>query len=125
MQPRGFKKTNNDYAREIITTLPGLVAISDQMNPRDMSGEARELWQAACGKLGEANKLFAQMFNALEGPLEVRLPAASDDSDDPGGRQDVAGSGSAVRAWAREQGYEINDRGRIPREIVAAYEQAH
>lgn len=28
-----------------------------------------------------------------------------------------------VRAWAREHGYEVSDRGRIPAEIRAAYEQ--
>lgn len=28
---------------------------------------------------------------------------------------------SAIRAWARENGYEISDRGRIPREIEDAY----
>jgi hypothetical protein len=28
---------------------------------------------------------------------------------------------SAIRTWARENGYEISDRGRIPREIEDAY----
>ena len=32
---------------------------------------------------------------------------------------------ATVRAWARESGYEVNDRGRVPAEIVAAYEAAH
>ncbi|GAB3502582.1 histone-like nucleoid-structuring protein Lsr2 [Amycolatopsis cihanbeyliensis] len=27
----------------------------------------------------------------------------------------------AIRAWARDQGYEISDRGRIPAEVVDAY----
>ncbi|UUV32304.1 Lsr2 family protein [Amycolatopsis roodepoortensis] len=27
----------------------------------------------------------------------------------------------AIRAWARKNGYEVNDRGRIPSEIVEAY----
>lgn len=31
----------------------------------------------------------------------------------------------AIRAWARENGYEISDRGRISAEIQEAYDQAH
>ncbi|PXY18983.1 histone-like nucleoid-structuring protein Lsr2 [Prauserella muralis] len=31
----------------------------------------------------------------------------------------------AIRAWARENGFEINDRGRIPSEVTEAYRQAH
>lgn len=30
-----------------------------------------------------------------------------------------------VRAWAREQGLPVNERGRIPADIVAQYEAAH
>jgi len=31
----------------------------------------------------------------------------------------------AVRAWARQQGHSINDRGRIPASIQQAFDQAH
>jgi hypothetical protein len=30
-----------------------------------------------------------------------------------------------IRAWAKEQGLPVNDRGRIPADIVAQYEAAH
>ena len=29
-----------------------------------------------------------------------------------------------IRAWAKEQGYEVNDRGRVPASIREAYEKA-
>lgn len=32
---------------------------------------------------------------------------------------------SAVRAWLREQGHQVSDRGRIPGDLIAAYEAAH
>ncbi|WP_207843628.1 histone-like nucleoid-structuring protein Lsr2 [Williamsia soli] len=32
---------------------------------------------------------------------------------------------SAVREWARANGYEVSDRGRIPRAIVEEFEAAH
>jgi len=53
-------------------------------------------------------------------------------ADTTTGADRVAGlpTGSAapaadVRAWAREQGYEIADRGRLPHEIVAAFDRRH
>ncbi|MEV0704875.1 Lsr2 family protein [Saccharopolyspora sp. NPDC050389] len=30
----------------------------------------------------------------------------------------------AIRTWAREQGFQVSDRGRIPAEIVEAYDKA-
>jgi hypothetical protein len=32
---------------------------------------------------------------------------------------------SAVRAWAREQGIKISNRGRIPADVLAQYQAAH
>jgi hypothetical protein len=32
---------------------------------------------------------------------------------------------SEVRAWAREQGLAVSDRGRIPADVLAKYESAH
>jgi hypothetical protein len=30
-----------------------------------------------------------------------------------------------IRAWAKQRGYKVNERGRIPANIVAEYEAAH
>ncbi|MFD7661329.1 histone-like nucleoid-structuring protein Lsr2, partial [Streptomyces sp. NPDC059788] len=30
-----------------------------------------------------------------------------------------------IREWAREQGYEVNERGRIPKKVKKAYDEAH
>jgi hypothetical protein len=38
-----------------------------------------------------------------------------------GGKHDL----SAVRSWARENGYQVSDRGRVSSEVIAAYEKAH
>ncbi|MFF7976607.1 histone-like nucleoid-structuring protein Lsr2 [Streptomyces sp. NPDC007905] len=42
-------------------------------------------------------------------------------------RRDAADAPSAeeVRAWARENGLEVNDRGRVPKEIRDAFDAAH
>lgn len=38
-----------------------------------------------------------------------------------GGGQDTA----QIRAWAKENGHDVNDRGRVPANIRQAYEDAH
>ncbi|MFE1953300.1 MULTISPECIES: histone-like nucleoid-structuring protein Lsr2 [Streptomyces] len=38
-----------------------------------------------------------------------------------GGNQDTA----AIRAWAKENGHEVNDRGRVPQKVREAYEKAN
>ncbi|MFE6686336.1 Lsr2 family protein [Streptomyces sp. NPDC057743] len=32
---------------------------------------------------------------------------------------------AAVRAWAREAGYEVSERGRVPADVREAYDKAH
>ena len=36
-----------------------------------------------------------------------------------------ATSANEIRAWAREQGMEVSDRGRVRDDVKAAYEAAH
>ncbi|MBZ4016260.1 histone-like nucleoid-structuring protein Lsr2 [Streptomyces purpurogeneiscleroticus] len=45
----------------------------------------------------------------------------------PRGKADAGAGGdtAAIRLWAKENGYEVNERGRIPAEIREAYENAH
>jgi hypothetical protein len=32
---------------------------------------------------------------------------------------------ATIRAWARENGHEVSERGRIPKAVVQAYQSAH
>ncbi|MGY1639647.1 Lsr2 family protein [Geodermatophilus sp. SYSU D00703] len=41
-----------------------------------------------------------------------------------GGRMDREQAG-AIREWARKNGHQVSDRGRIPASVVEAYEAAH
>jgi nucleoid-associated protein Lsr2 len=41
-----------------------------------------------------------------------------------GGRKPSATDTVAVRAWARENGYDIKDRGRVPADLVTKYREA-
>jgi hypothetical protein len=41
------------------------------------------------------------------------------------GRGGSSVSASQVRDWARKQGYEVSDRGRVPADVRAAYDAAN
>lgn len=42
-----------------------------------------------------------------------------------GGASSSGPDTAKIRAWAKEQGYEVNDRGRVPANIREAYEKAN
>ena len=42
-----------------------------------------------------------------------------------GGRGRSSGNAAAVREWARSNGHEVSDRGRVPADVKAAYDAAH
>ncbi|MDP9406688.1 MAG: Lsr2 family protein [Actinomycetota bacterium] len=86
--------------------------------------------------------LSGEHANGLREALSAFIVAArrADGSGAGGGRRGGGqrGSGSrssastadrqrtaAIREWAREQGLEVNDRGRIPSRVVEAYDAAH
>ena len=53
--------------------------------------------------------------------MAVLRAAAERRASAAGGSQDTA----KIRAWAKENGYEVNDRGRVPANIREAYEKAN
>jgi nucleoid-associated protein Lsr2 len=58
-----------------------------------------------------------------------RLGGRSGGSGGAGGRRSRPRGGNnriaEIRAWARENGHKVNERGRIPADITAAFEKAH
>ncbi|MGH3327186.1 MAG: histone-like nucleoid-structuring protein Lsr2 [Streptomycetales bacterium] len=41
------------------------------------------------------------------------------------GRRDAVARTPEIRKWAKSQGYEVSDRGRVPAHIVEEYDKAH
>ncbi|MFD9569756.1 Lsr2 family protein [Streptomyces sp. NPDC059982] len=67
-------------------------------------------------KLLEAVSPFTKVGRRVRG---TRTKAATPRTAGTG--QDTA----AIRAWAKEQGLNVNDRGRVPAEVREAYNAAH
>lgn len=72
--------------------------------------------------------LNAKNAKKLRDSLAPYVASARKESSRGRGRRSRSAAGPAaadVRAWAREAGYEVSERGRVPAEVKAAYEAAH
>ncbi|MEV7618903.1 Lsr2 family protein [Microbacterium sp. NPDC089321] len=82
-----------------------------------------------------SEKNAAGMREALEPWISkarrVSSSAAARGSNGRGGRRSQSSAGGAkrdltvVRTWARENGHEVSDRGRVPGTVLEAYDAAH
>ena len=65
--------------------------------------------------LAQAMAPYVDVAREIPMPTAARAPKPK-----PAKREDLA----EVRAWAKAQGLEVNERGRVSREILAAYDEA-
>ncbi|MFC4032286.1 Lsr2 family protein [Streptomyces polygonati] len=74
-------------------------------------------------KLMEALSPFLHADGArrVRAPGTGRTRAARGQSSGPADGRDTA----TIRAWAKDNGFEVNDRGRVPAPVIEAYEKAH
>lgn len=81
----------------------------------DLSPEnARKLGDALAPYIKHGRRVGGRRTRAPRGSGRVR-PAGSMD------REQLA----AIRAWARQNGHTVSDRGRLSATVVAAFEEAH
>ncbi|UGQ09195.1 Lsr2 family protein [Yinghuangia sp. ASG 101] len=79
-----------------------------------------DLSEANAGELRTALAAYVQVARKTGGRAAGRRGAR--------GAAKSAGTGpdtSDVRKWAKENGYEVSERGRVPANIKEAYEKAH
>lgn len=79
-------------------------------------------------KLRNAFESYVESSRRVGGRAARGRGRAASRSGGSAGRGTKAASGkadtAAIRAWAKEQGYEVSDRGRIPGDVVEAYQNA-
>lgn len=59
-----------------------------------------------------------------KGSVAHRKPASKKPASNPPARTTGSEQLQAIREWARKNGKEVSDRGRIPNDIVTAFEEA-
>lgn len=67
----------------------------------------------------------AQAIRQALAPYVANATRASRVNRGPRNRSARGSGASEIRAWARGEGYQVPDRGRVSAEIKAAYEAAH
>lgn len=107
-------------ARKVITTVLDDIDGSDDAETVTFSYE-NKLYEI---DLSDSNK------KKLEDALEPFISAArsaggsarrSTSAPRGGGRTDLA----AIRAWAKDNGHDVSDRGRVPASVIEAYDANH
>ncbi|PRX50507.1 Lsr2 protein [Prauserella shujinwangii] len=87
----------------------GLDGVSYQI---DLSAEnAEELRDALAQYIEHARRAGGRKRSSARGNAKAPARSAAVDRE----------QNQAIRAWARKNGYEVSDRGRIPSEVVEAY----
>lgn len=102
----------------------------DDIDGTDLGDSAETITFSFNGKdytidLGEAN---AEAFHEAITPYveaAQKVSGAKRRSTRKSGGKNSAGDTKAIRAWARENGYNVSERGRIPADVMAAYTDAH
>ena len=126
---RGAKKTASGAAKRV----PSQGKASPGKRATRPRGGAPST--AKTSATGRAQKAAASKI-ARKKPASTQEP--SDSPNKPRGRKarkataagspaNVAprGQSEEVRAWARERGMDVSDRGRLPAQVIAAYQEAH
>jgi hypothetical protein len=83
-----------------------------------------DLSDANAGKLHEALSPFIERARKASGP---KMTSRNGDGGTSGGNRPQVDreQTAAIRTWARQNGHEVSDRGRIPKTVVDAYQSAH
>lgn len=79
-----------------------------------------DLSTANVTKLEKAIKPYIEAAAKVRGS-RGRRPKSSSVASAPSAKEQLA----AIRTWARKNGYDVSDRGRIKAEVVEAFEAAH
>jgi Lsr2 len=66
----------------------------------------------------------ARRAGSTTGGRRSRTQRSTSDADEAPARSNREET-AAIRAWARENGHEVSERGRIPKAVVQAYQSAH
>jgi hypothetical protein len=99
----------------------------DDIDGGEADGTVRFALDGAEYEIDLSSKHDEELRSALRGYIaHARKVSGAARKGAPGrpGRKSSAVNTVAVRAWARENGHDIKDRGRVPADLVAKYQAA-
>ena len=90
----------------------------------DLSDKNAAEMRDVFAKYVDAARKVSSRGTRASGAGRSRATGGASTGNGGGGRMDREQAG-AIRDWARKNGHEVSDRGRIPGSVVEAYEAAH
>jgi hypothetical protein len=87
----------------------------------DGTSYAFELCDRHLAEFTETMHSYIASARLADGPRRRRAAPAAPRSSRPSSTNEA----SDIRTWARDNGYEVSDRGRIPADVRAAFEAAN
>ena len=98
----------------------------DDIDGGEADGTVRFALDGAEYEIDLSSKHDQELRSALRGYIDLARKVSGARKGAPGrpGRKPSAVNTVAVRAWARENGFDIKDRGRVPAELVDKYRAA-
>ncbi|MGO2943893.1 MAG: histone-like nucleoid-structuring protein Lsr2 [Brevibacterium aurantiacum] len=111
------------FVSQITDDIDGQILSEEDSESVQYSIEGRhyeiDLGPANAKKFREALEPYVSVSRKVSAPGRTRQSRSR--TSRPGRGLDM----SAVRAWARENGHTVPDRGRVPNAVLDAYEAAH
>jgi hypothetical protein len=76
-------------------------------------------------KLRDSLASFVAAARRSGGRSSVRRGRRSEETEAPAPTRTNREETAAIRSWARENGHDVSERGRIPKAVLEAYRSAH
>ena len=98
----------------------------DDIDGGEAEGTVRFALDGTAYEIDLSGKHSDELHTALRKYVEHarKVGGAARRSSTRGGRKPSSVDTVAARTWARENGYDIKDRGRVPADLVAKYQEA-
>jgi hypothetical protein len=96
----------------------------DDIDGGEADGTVRFALDGAEYEIDLSSKHDEELRSALRGYIDHARKVSGPARKAGPGRKPSAVNTVAVRSWARENGYDIKDRGRVPADLVAKYQVA-
>jgi len=98
------------------------VLLSDDLDGSDATQTVKFGWLGAEYEIDLNDKNYASFEKAIGRYVTAARKTSARART---GKRSAAVDLASVRAWARDQGYEVSDRGRVSAAIMDAYSAAH
>jgi hypothetical protein len=102
------------------------IVFTDDIDGSDAAGSVRFGLQGTSYEIDLSKKNADKLAKVLEPYIKAARKASSGSRRQPAARPRPAGPNpAAVREWAKSEGMEVKDKGRVPAELIVKFQAAN